>query len=136
MQRTIRISLDAILFEDGRAAGPDEDGRIHRWKAEVDAAYDIYDFVCTPLGNVQAQLKSIAETAYDRSSVPQDQRNSTHLILMANSSENYEQCYTLMRGHTAAVILERIVGQGEAATIQLIQGWMRLWKRVHIRYPH
>ena len=63
-QAAVRISLEAALFDDGAAIGPDNEDWITRWKAELDAEKHVFTMATSsPASQVRAVLGQLAEPA-------------------------------------------------------------------------
>ena len=48
---TIEIALDAVLFADGSAIGPDTEDQIPKWKAWNEAEKEVYTKVASVLSH-------------------------------------------------------------------------------------
>jgi hypothetical protein len=123
-QRSIVISLEAVVFEDGSTAGRDRNHWIPRWKAYLDAERDAYGHVSqSSPAELRTSLEKLAATAFDvaRPLFQNEQRESIHLYLATRHADTYEDCYVLMRGYYAKEFLAKIEENGEESTIQSIK---------------
>jgi hypothetical protein len=132
-QRSIAISLDAVAFDDGTAAGPDLGQWIPRWKAHIDAERDVYRAAAEgnrasieeDLNGFLPEAVELARPLFKDSAlgVPQFQT-------AANHASTYTGAYLLMRGVFAALLLDMVKQRGEAATISAVGDFVR-----YKRYP-
>ena len=124
-QRSIVIFLEAVVFEDGGAAGRDANHWIPRWKAYLDAERDVYGHVSQSVpAQLRASLGKFAATAFDLAQ-PLFQNelkdDSTHLYLATHHVDTYEDCYVLMRGYYAKEFLAKFEEYGLESTIQSVK---------------
>ena len=125
-QRDVNIALDAVLFADGSAIGPDAAHSIPRWKAWLDAEKEVL-MAATRMSpsELQPGLRRLAEPGVEivrRSNG--DLRNFADLSIMADHSDNYAECLILARGFFALAILDELE-HGHMPTMENIRGILR-----------
>ena len=103
----IRISLEAVLFADGTAIGPDGANWIHRWKAWLEAEQDVYSKAAQSApSELRPLLRRLAEPATDRVRAHGGVgATSAWFGTLATHSENYTECVDLLRGVYATDML-------------------------------
>ncbi len=123
-QTSIVIRLEAVLFKDGSAIGPDGNDWVPRWKAYIDAERDVYTAARhAPPADIRAFLSKSVTAAFElaRPMFQGEYRDDTHLLLAANRSGTYQQCYGLLRGYFATRLLTSLGEDGEESTMQSLK---------------
>ena len=126
-QTSIVISLEAVVFEDGRAVGRDRNNWIPRWRAQIDAERDVYTEVsASSPGKVRGFLDKYREAAFERARpVFREQgKDVTYLSEAARHLTEYPDCYVVMRGLFALRVLEIVRADGEEAVIQEVKDYL------------
>ncbi|HVX66478.1 MAG TPA: hypothetical protein VHA11_07745 [Bryobacteraceae bacterium] len=126
-QHSIVISLEAVVFEDGGATGPDRNHWIPQWKAYIDGDRDVYGAVSRNAPGLRGLLSGFAELGFERARpmFKDEHRDVDHLQLAANRAATYEECYVLIRVLFAAGLLERMDRQGEDKVIDAARDFTR-----------
>ena len=110
-QREITAAIDAVVFADGVAAGPDSGHWIPRWKAHIDAERDTLSLVADGRSpDPTLQLQAIVDEARARARpffVGGDV-TAERLALIADSPPTYEDAYVLLRGVVASNVLRNV----------------------------
>ncbi len=110
-QAKIEISLEAVVFADGRTLGSDTGFHIPRIKAWVDAERDLVREIQTTAANeLEFMLKKERDDALAELSTP-DVRKAG-LAMAANNSPAYHQAYKFAKGDFAAQMLVSIQQKG------------------------
>jgi hypothetical protein len=135
-QRTIVISLDAVLFDDGTAVGPDPDHWISKWKAQIDAERDVYGALAAATSaSIDGELKVWSAIATERArplsndpviGIPQLQQAAIH-------ANTYDEAYLYMRGLFSVRLQNMIKTRGEAAAVAAVRDFVRNkhYPRIH-----
>ncbi len=108
---TIKMSLDAVLFADGSAAGPDTSGQIPRWKAWLDAEKEVFTKVgAQSQADAKPILLQLAEPglAVARRVQGSDVQDSAVLGVMVGRTNGYDDCLALARADIALSILKEL----------------------------
>lgn len=110
-QREIVISLEAVLFSDGTALGPDRNQWIPRWKAYIDAERDVFSgaVIAGPYA-LHEYLGNMAQAGVQRAShIFQKKVDSTDLHWAARKhAHTYEDAYELFKAAIATDILAEV----------------------------
>ena len=108
-QAAVRISLEAALFDDGTAIGPDSEDWLTRWKAELDAEKHVFTVATsTPASEVRAVLGQLAEPAITLARRQSDFQGRGQLPTLAERSTDYAECLELMKGYFALSVLDEL----------------------------
>ncbi len=117
-QKEIRISLDAVLFSDGTAFGPDQSRWIERWQALLKAEEEVYtaSAAVSPAGmkGVLARLLEPALAA-QRSRFGQEVRDAEWFYHAAIRSVDYAESHGWARAYFALHTLGEIEERGAEA---------------------
>ena len=108
---TIEISLDAVLFADGSAAGPDAAGQIPRWTARLDAEREVFTKVgARSEAEAKPLLLQLAEPglAVARRVRGSDVEDTSVLGVMVGRTNGYDDCLALARADIALSILKEL----------------------------
>jgi hypothetical protein len=121
-----QIGVDAVLFEDGAAAGPDLGGSIPRLKARLDADRDVAAEVMKQNVSVETlmtTLGNLREAAFSRLTGGRE-RHYGSLLLQTNAAQSYEEAYVLMKGYFAAQALDSIEAKGGEKGLQALRKFL------------
>jgi hypothetical protein len=114
-QIAIRISLEAVLFDDGTAVGPDTGGWIDRWRAELDADKEVLTkSIQGSPDSARTVLKEYSEHALAIAREKGDQDFAV-LPIMSERSTDYSECFNLMKGYFARRLLDEIEENSDTA---------------------
>lgn len=126
-RRSVTISLEAVVFADGTAAGRDTDNWVPKWKAWVDAERDVLAFTgATSSGDPRQALASWQELAFSRAKrqVSRDVQLPDLYVLAGNSS-SYEEAYVLFRGSFASDVIQRTEQYGVESEKEMARSSLR-----------
>jgi hypothetical protein len=120
-QDTINIAVEAVIFADGVARGPDRNNWIPRWQAYMDADRDLSaHIVQSPAGGLRGFLEESVNRAAALLPEGAAERPDSFAVF-ANQATAYQDCYTLLRGHFARLFLRTLDQEGGAALIARLQ---------------
>ncbi len=127
-QETIDIAVEAVIFADGAARGPDRNNWIPRWQAYMDADRDLSTHIVgSPAGGLRGFLEESANQAAALLPEGASERPDSFAVF-ANQAPAYEHCYTLIRGHFARLFLRTLEQEGSEALIARLQA-ANHWRR-------
>lgn len=128
---SVVVSVEAVLFDDGTVAGPSHNGWGPRLIAMLDADRDLADEVLrTPsAGEVRKNMAGLRDSAYLHlaSGEPKD---AFALARAANRATSYDECYTMIKAHHAARLLDSMDRVGDTIALQRLKDW-----RSQRKYP-
>jgi hypothetical protein len=123
-QTAVDIVLDAAVFDDGMAVGPDTEGWIARWSAQMDAEKEVFTAaVESSSGDLQSRLRRLMEPgeAIVRERLKEGANNPGQFAALAAHSKGYADCVALQRGYFALSILNELA-TGNQPTIDNLRG--------------
>jgi hypothetical protein len=115
----VNIALDAVLFADGTAVGPDTQHCIPRWKAWLEAEKQVFTAaVQSSSMERRALLRQLAEpgSAEFRRNSQRDVNHFSDLGVVADHANTYAECLDLARAYVALAILAEL-DENSASTI-------------------
>jgi hypothetical protein len=120
-QAAIRISLEAVLFDDGTATGPDHGGWIDRWRAELEADQEVMTRAAqSSMPNARDVLREFSNRALAIAKGKGEFVADVGLLpIMAERTSDYSECLDLMRGYFALKLLDDLDKSGESALLQV-----------------
>jgi hypothetical protein len=128
-QKAVQITLDAVLFADGVAIGPDESGWIDRWRAWLDAEQTVFtDAITPPAGHAIPIMQAHLEPALQRHiqlyhAEPPD---AGRLAILADHAADYQECLDWAKGYFALRILKDMERSGDGAVKLNLTNILRL----------
>jgi hypothetical protein len=129
-QRSVRIVLEAALFEDGRAVGPDGSHWIERWRACLDAVNAVFGGAERP---TRARLHALIARGVDSDPSFPEFFDSEPFLLKAHQATSYETAYPLYCGFYAARLLDEMDQQGDSRVLAYLNEHWASHKHVHVR---
>ena len=117
-QRSIEVSIELVVFDDGTAVGPDGAGRFAKFKAWVDAERDFARTALAAGGVVSfgAKVREAREEGFE--ALPQDAaRDNSGLLIAASTATDYSTCHRFVTAYLAAQVAEWIDKIGDDAAI-------------------
>ncbi len=123
-QVAIMVSLDAVIFRNGLARGPDPNEVILRIKGQIDAERDLVrEIVGSPEAEIPALLSRIAQKAF--SQIPESMdgtpKRSRNLAVYVSFAQDYQKAYILAQGNLAAQMLETLKTVSVADAVKSVQ---------------
>jgi hypothetical protein len=117
----VTISLDAVLFADGTAVGPDTANSISRWKAWIQAEQDVFTKATE---STPAELSATLQQLTEPGSAIARLRNTvvshfSQLGVLADHSEDDRECLDLARAYFAAAIADELNDPGKQTIANL-----------------
>jgi hypothetical protein len=116
-QKAIRIVLDAVLFDDGRAFGPNQSHSIEKWQAWLEAEEAVFtEAAAASPADVKDMLRGLAEPAFavHRQQFGKELTDPGLLGVMVDRSSKPAEYLTLAKGYFALSMLREIEERGEA----------------------
>lgn len=126
-QKRITISLEAILYADGRAAGPDRYGTIPRWKAAINAEKDILTLAQSVADPTQLRQSLVAaEDQAEHGLSPQrgaaDKDRAFWVSQLAQTTKKgYDEVYLSKKGYFARRLIEMIDQRGGESALESVK---------------
>jgi hypothetical protein len=114
-QTALTISLEAVVFEDGTAIGPDTDNRLVRWKAFQTAERDVFSTAAESPGTFRNTATSwITDAEADAAMYFNNKLRTEDALLLAATrhASSYEEIYKLAKGYKAWRVLQAFDIQG------------------------
>ncbi len=129
-QRSIEVSSELAVFDDGTAVGPDDEGMLSTFEAWMDAERDFARRALAENSVVgfRRRVQDALDQGFD--ALPKEQRgNLGSLPAAADSAPDYSECYQFATAWLASDVMRWIDQSGEEAARE---GLRRLTSK---RYP-
>jgi hypothetical protein len=134
-QKKILISLDAVLFDDGAAVGPDHSRWIEKWQAWLDAEQTVFSAAATASLGATSIVQGLAQHARDvyRTQFGSEANYPGHFSTLADRSQSYSECFEWAKGYFALSMAQEIEARGEAVVMKNINAHLQSKKypKVH-----
>ncbi|HEV2464051.1 MAG TPA: hypothetical protein VGT04_09615 [Acidobacteriaceae bacterium] len=114
-KRSLTISLEAVVFEDGTAIGPDPDNKILRWRALENAERDVFAAAVESPGafpeNAAGWIHEAEAEAdlYFKNKLPVE---DAMLLAATRHAMEYQDIYRLFKGYKAWRVLRSLDSLG------------------------
>lgn len=117
--KEIRISLDAVLFLDGEAIGPNRHLGIEKWSAMLTAEQEAFQIVdkATGVSDKLLELEKQAQSIFHDMQGRDAKDGNDFGIVLAFAKDHPESFLSLARGFYARTIREDIAKKGELDVI-------------------
>lgn len=114
-QRSIEVSLDLSVFDDGTAIGPDTSGWFAKFKGWLDAERDFARLALAD-GSFAQRVRDAREEGFD-ALAKDDARTSASLLMAAEMAGDYRTCYQFASAYFASQVQDWIDKTGPSAAI-------------------
>lgn len=112
-KKAVSIDLDAVLFDDGEAVGPDRNGWVSRWRAWLDAEKEVFA--------AAAEVSDLNRSSSMRAYIFQAGASSAEMGVRADHASGYEECLKYARAYFAQRIMEQMTSGNSEATMNEIR---------------
>lgn len=128
-QDMIEVVVEAVIFADGAAFGPDRNSWIPRWQAYMNADRDLSAAIA---GASPTELRPLLDEAVAQAAalLPEGAAaaGQDNFAVFANQSPEARDSYSFLRGHYARLFLQDLDREGAPALIARLQAATH-WRR-------